>query len=556
MALTPTSTSGSEPRCAFPLVLFQPALLLLGVGLIALASESTIAPEFRRAVPLLCTVMVLWCVFQLGALGLFVRTRTRGKRFSSLRVSIDLTFSLAIVWLTGGVVSFFLPLLFASVIASCTTMTRRLALCMAAVVTSSLTLMTLSQVLGWRPAEWTGAVQLGVEGRVLFLIASLIGHGIALHLVAFLATQLRTGRDRAVWLSDQIVASVAHGIIALDAKGRVVQMNGAALELFGYPRDTAWRGLYPDAIFRRDEDAPLRRVLADPTPGAARADWSRRDGEEIPVSIFTSIVDDGANGDRLSILVLQDLSLELRAARAEERLRHLEALEDLALGLVHEIRNPLASIRGCVQELGKGTLPDDQAARLSGIVIRESDRLDRIVDEFLECSSASPTRVERVDLQELMADAVDSLRGRDDASGILWDPSDDESVVVWGHRELLYRVILNLGVNAVEATPDGGEIRFGLFQRDGGWVVEVSDQGCGMDEATRKRIFTPFFTTKNREGGLGLALVERIVQGHGGSIEVESTTGEGTRFCVWIPIGTPATELGTTERLESVPQTV
>ncbi|MEM7263454.1 MAG: ATP-binding protein [Planctomycetota bacterium] len=537
--MTENERGGSERSRSFPLVYFQTAILLLGVGLIVLASESTIAPEFQRAVPLLCTLMVIWCGAQLGSFAFSLRART-SDLFTRTRLAIDLTFSLAIVWLTGGVVSFFLPLLFASVIATCTQLNLRRSLFLAGAVTAALTVMTLSQILGWRPAEWTGAVQLGVEGRWLFSVASLIGHGIALHLVAYLAAQLRTGREQAEWLGDQIVASIGNGIVALDDNGRVVQMNAAALELLGYPSDTEWRGRFPAEIFRREEDLALLAVLENPVPGLARAEWQCRGGEIIPMSISTTVTHDRSGGHTLTILLFQDLSLEVRAARAEERLRHLEALEDLALGLVHEIRNPLASIRGCVQELGKGTLPPEQSERFTRIVIRESDRLDRIVDEFLECSSASPTRVERVELVDLMDEVLESLQGREDAARISWTRCAPTSAVVWGHREMLYRVLLNLGVNAVEASSTESKIAFTVREDAAGWSVEVSDCGIGMDPTTRDRIFTPFFSTKNREGGLGLALVERIVSGHGGSIDVESTLGEGTTFRVFLPVGQPS----------------
>ncbi|MCA8961906.1 MAG: hypothetical protein KDC38_15380, partial [Planctomycetes bacterium] len=165
------SEEGSEHSSSLPLALYQTGILLLGVALLILASESTIAPEFQRAIPLVCSVMVLWCVFQFATIAFSLKFRTR-EFFTRTRLTIDVTFSLAIVWLTGGVVSFFLPLLFASVLANCTRLQKRPALLLASAATAGLTAMTLSQVLGWRPAEWTGAVQLGVEGRVQFLLAS------------------------------------------------------------------------------------------------------------------------------------------------------------------------------------------------------------------------------------------------------------------------------------------------------------------------------------------------------------------------------------------------
>ena len=297
-------------------------------------------------------------------------------------------------------------------------------------------------------------------------------------------------------------------------------------------------------VLRRSDDGQLRSELESPRIGERRIEYRGDREESVPLRLRTSVAESDASGARTWIFLMRDLTLEQRVSRAEARLEHLEELEDLALGLAHEIRNPLASIRGGVQELASGRLDEDQAGRLARVILRESDRLDRTVSQFMEYSrSKVQEETETVSLDQVLEEVHEVLAQRIDAReldlSVEWE--EEEPVEIEGNRDLMHKVFLNLGINAIEAGANSVHYRLSPG-RTGGIQVVVEDDGQGMDEETRVRAFNPFFTTKTREGGLGLALVRKIVDGHRGTIELETEMGTGTRICVWFPSETLSRE--------------
>ncbi len=160
----------------------------------------------------------------------------------------------------------------------------------------------------------------------------------------------------------------------------------------------------------------------------------------------------------------------------------------------------------------------------------------------MEYSRTGPTREEEFSLKECLEEVIETLEGREDRGQvkIRLSVSGAANPRVVCQRELIYRVFLNLGINALEASSEAGNVHFRLrTAASGGWEVLVIDDGNGMEKETLDRIFNPFFTTKTREGGLGLALVEKIVHSYGGTIEAESEPGRGSRFQVRIPSSVP-----------------
>lgn len=517
------------------LSLYQAGALVFAIVLLLVAGDIG-SPDSPALLPVLSVVVLSWCVVQLTA-NIIAYRGGRREAYRGLRLSIDLAFCLSLVWLTGGVLSLFSPLLVAIVLATSTALGRQRALAVASSTTVILVGLTASQVLGWIPVDWSGGSLATGGVRSQFLFSALIAQGAALHAVAFLGARLMGGIRRVERLNDQIVAGIGDGIIALDEKGRVLLLNEPARDLLGHHASANRVGEAASTILRREGDSRLRELLLAPEEGTWRIELYSRSGEARPLSVQIRRLPSPMGRGCMWVFLVHDLTLEEQAARASERIQHLEAIEDLALGLVHEIRNPLASIRGCAQEIGGGKIQGEQVEQLCRIVCRESDRLDRIVDEFFESSSASPTQWDRFDLVALIRDVCEGLRQRTDTKAISISVEGEVDATVEGQRELLYRAFLNLGVNAVEACVDRGIVRFRV-EREGEdqWRIEVEDTGCGMDAATRKRIFNPFFTSKAREGGLGLSLVERILTGHGGSISVESNLGQGARFGVLLPI--------------------
>lgn len=252
----------------------------------------------------------------------------------------------------------------------------------------------------------------------------------------------------------------------------------------------------------------------------------------------------------------EEMAAELAAFRLREadierlhtRAERLEAVAELSASLAHEIKNPLASIRSAAELLAKKPSVEDTKT-LTTLVQRESDRLSRLLSEFLDFARTGITRAKRLDLREIAAQAaalVEANPGK--PAGVrVTTVFPSSPLVVVGDDDLLHRAIFNLLINAAQASPPGGEVRMeagelspqqlpadrASFGR-GAVMLKVSDSGSGIPEQIRERLFEPFVTTKEQGSGLGLSIVHRAIESHHGFVLVDSTDA-GTTFTVVLP---------------------
>jgi two-component system sensor histidine kinase PilS (NtrC family) len=236
-------------------------------------------------------------------------------------------------------------------------------------------------------------------------------------------------------------------------------------------------------------------------------------------------------------VIFQDLT-ELRAMEeAVQRAKRLADLGEVAAGLAHELRNPLASISGCVELLRGAQGLSEEDGRVLGIVLRETGRLDALLTRFLEFSRPTPPVRRPADLAAVAGETLDMFSADPAAAGLALERSLVPTPASFDPDQLR-QVVLNLLSNAAQALRDagrGGRIRLACAPTPDAAVLSVEDDGPGIGHEAASRIFTPFFTTKARGTGLGLAVVQRIVDAHGGAISVQSTPGEGARFVVRLP---------------------
>ncbi|WP_459860382.1 two-component system sensor histidine kinase NtrB [Desulfuromonas carbonis] len=227
----------------------------------------------------------------------------------------------------------------------------------------------------------------------------------------------------------------------------------------------------------------------------------------------------------------QILEIEEQLRRADR----LSALGELSAGMAHEIRNPLGSIRGTAEILRDGMAVDDPRSEFAAILIREVDRLNRVVQDFLEFARPGETGRSPVDLNQLLQELLLLTRQPTRSGGVAVDFAPGSIPLVQADSEQLRQAFLNLILNALQAMPDGGTLQI-ASRSDGETVsIEFRDSGGGIPPANLSRIFNPFFTTRSEGTGLGLAITHRIVQGHGGRIEVASQPGVGTLFTLTFP---------------------
>ena len=262
---------------------------------------------------------------------------------------------------------------------------------------------------------------------------------------------------------------------------------------------------------------------------------------------------------RLANAGREEMAAELAAFRLREadierlhtRAERLEAVAEMSASLAHEIKNPLASIRSAAELLAKVPGADDDTRTLTKLVQRESDRLSRLLSEFLDFARTGVTSVRRIDLIDVAHHAAALVAAHPDKpeNVTIRELFPSTPLVVVGDDDLLHRAIFNLLLNAVQASPPGGEVRLEATELTpnqlpaqaehfvrGGIMLQISDQGKGIAESMKDRMFEPFATTKPGGSGLGLSIVHRAVEAHHGFILVDSAgSSGGTKFTVILP---------------------
>jgi two-component system CheB/CheR fusion protein len=223
--------------------------------------------------------------------------------------------------------------------------------------------------------------------------------------------------------------------------------------------------------------------------------------------------------------------------RSEERLREQEALARLgqmAAVVAHEVKNPIAGIRGALQVIGSRMPAEARDKPIIGEIIARLDALNGIVHDLLVFARPRELRAEPIELRPLLISTVDLLK-RDPSLARFDVEIAGDGAVVQADAEQLQLVFQNVLMNAAQATGGTGHVRVTIARRDGSWTVAMADSGPGMPAEVREKVFEPFFTTKSRGTGLGLPIARRVVEAHGGQISIETPPGGGTVVAISLP---------------------
>ena len=366
------------------------------------------------------------------------------------------------------------------------------------------------------------------------------------------------GPDRLRWAD--VLASISDGVVVLDADGRLDDLNPAAEQLLGVALSQAAGLPVEQLVAGRPVNAWLaelaRTTLLEGLAHRRSEDRLRARGEVVSVSAACSPVHDEQGDLRGAVLVLHDLTLERALDSTKRHADRLAAMGTVALGLAHEIRNPLGGIKGAAQLLRAG-LSDPGQIQATDIIIREVDRLDGLVEHLRGLSTPPQLKIAPLNIHRILNDVLSLQRQAAEFGDITLRTEFDPSLpAVLGDRAQLTQVFLNLVKNAVEALGGRGQLivstrietRYHVRRRSHRnqfLSVTIADDGPGVPEAAQSHLFSPFFTTKARGTGLGLALCHRIVAEHGGIIAHEPRPGGGARFCVTLPVSEDHVDHGT-----------
>ncbi len=344
-------------------------------------------------------------------------------------------------------------------------------------------------------------------------------------------------------LHERIVESMRSGVVTLDLDGRIYTFNSAAEEITGYTaaqlRGQDARRLFGDLQERIEES--LRAALSGEKSPRYEADCPTPDNLSVRLgfSIFPLFPEASHSARPTGVVItFQDLT-EVRAleetARRQDR---LAAVGRMAAGIAHEIRNPLASISGSVQVLRAEANGDPAQTELMDIILRESERLNRIITDYLAYARPRSVAPVELDVRATLHETIALTRYSPEltAQHEIEERLPDEPVLVVAEADRLKQVFSNLVRNALQAMPEGGRLTIEAANLASGRArLTFTDTGCGMTAKQVERLFEPFTSTKPAGTGLGLSIVYQIVRDHNGTINVHSREGAGTTITIELP---------------------
>lgn len=465
------------------------------------------------------------------------------------QIGLDTLFVTALIYVTGGIASVFSFLYLVVIVYASILLYKQGSLVMATL--SSLqygAIITLEYYNVLKPfyTESGPGVQAYEASFVIYNVMITI---MACFLVAFLSSHLaqqtiRTEKELQAKQKDfqqleafnaSIVHSMDSGLLTLDIGGRVTSFNTAAEAITGYRREEvlgkSLEGIFPE-IARQYSPAI---ASSQKKPYRQDVTFKKKDNTEGYLGFSVSSLREPDGKALGNLLIFQDLTALKMMESHIKRVERLAAVGEMAAGIAHEIKNPLASMTGSIQLLDKQINMTPVTAKLMQIVLREADRLNALVNDFLLFARPTSGQTEPVELEPAIGETLelfekdaiyrDKIRIVRDLARDVWIRMDPKHL-----RQILWNLLLN----AAEAINGQGTVALGLKASKDTARVEIKDDGCGMPEHTQKQIFDPFFTTRSHGTGLGLSIVHRLLESCGGRIDVQSTQGQGTTFVLFL----------------------
>jgi len=451
-----------------------------------------------------------------------------------------------LVWRTGDLSSPYITL-YIVMISVASFFMRPLSTIFIAVVCAFL-LVSMSVLTGSGVIDSYGTAQ--TAGKAVQIVSF---HIVALLVVGLLASKLSDRHSSGEELAEtaktlanlrvvheRIVESIRSGLITTDLDGNIYTFNAAATEITGYRLDEL-QGKPISTIFgdiREQTDLSLSAAGNGEQLPRFETDLLTPEGFAVRIGFSVSLLFSEENEASGLIITFQDLT-EIRSMEESVRRKdRLAAVGRVAAGLAHEIRNPLGAMRGAIQVLESNTDRTPVQTGLMDIVLKESDRLNSIITNFLSYARPAAVDFAETDVAEAIKDTLTLLQHSPDVqeNHILKDDIGSDPIIISADSAQLKQIFWNLARNAIQAMPDGGELSVSLSSIPNNRIrIIFEDTGKGMSREQVEQLFEPFSNSTSGGTGLGLSIVYQIVKDHNGAINVRSLEGKGTTITVELP---------------------
>ena len=511
--------------------------VLLGAGLVW-----TERPQEAFIVSIAVVFALVFTLYGAGTVFLLRRTPTNAFFFT--QALVDLGLVTTVVHFAGQPQSAF-PALYVLVVVAYALLLPPTWVALTAALTSLLYLTDIVWTHGLvlDTASWA---QIAVYNLVFALVA-VLGHRLreAGMEQATLATELRRVRLEA----DDILRNIRSGVLTVDGLGRLAFINPTAERLLDLDGEALIGLPVLDQLKTRSSElwaATVAGIRNGRKISRGEGMVVQGAGRMFPIGLSTTTFRQEAQDAPSVTAIFTDISDLKEVQELHMRAERLEAVAELSASLAHEIRNPLASIRSSVEQLARAKHADEDERFLSSLIVRESDRLSRLLSEFLDFARVRATHFAPLDLHSVIVAVVRLIRAHPDCRPDAAITIEGEHTLLDGDEDLLHRVVANLVLNAVQAArgpikvtvsvkpalpseiPHGTDLEHAVR-------LQVRDNGPGIPEEVRERLFQPFVSGRSGGSGLGLAIVQRAVEAHRGLVLVDSGPGSGTTFTIFLP---------------------
>jgi two-component system, NtrC family, sensor histidine kinase PilS len=456
--------------------------------------------------------------------------------FGYVQLVLDVFSELFLIYFTGGIDSLFSFTLVLTILASSIILNKRAGFIVATLSSILYGSLVNLQLYDYLPATSEGLMEMGAKDYLYKIFL----HAIFFYLTAYLSGYLSSRLEKTAqkleeknidfqdleFFNREVVENLPSGLFTTDISGNVIIFNRSAEIITGIKRDLiAGRKIYD-----------VLPIFAFPFSEGRKEEVITVNGVQKIIGLGVSPLRGVSEDIKGFVAIFQDLTKLKKLEAGIKQKEKWAAIGELSSSIAHEIRNPLASLKGSIELLKEDTVAENYKERLMEIALQEMDRLNRIITDFLTYSRPTPPQLQKVDIHKLLDETLDLLENvhqGDNVVSLRKTYTGPPEVTV--DPQMIRQVFWNLGMNAIEAMPGGGTLTVSVEDSENTVKIVFTDSGSGIDEKDIEKIFYPFFTTKERGTGLGLAIAYRIVEEHEGRLTVNSKPGLGTTFEVILP---------------------